>query len=574
MIRFRQHTKLQGSPNVIYVYPISILKGKKGKEGRDTGMDVVTTAFGIVGGLAVFLFGLYMLNDGLKKAVGEKLKQLLAKITNNRIKGCAFGALTAATLQSSGLTMVILMGLINAGVLTLSQGIGVMLGSEIGTTVTAQIVASNVGIVFYPVIAFGFLLFIIPKNRMYRNVGQVILSIGLVYMGMNIMSGSFKPLQDDPSLKTFLFGLGQFPIYGLLAGFGITALFNSSTALMGLVISLGMNDLISIEAAIAILLGANIGSCITGVMASFGSSLSAKRLSLAQLAINIIGVMLFFPFVNNFAGLVTMTSGNLPRQIANAHTIFNIAVTVIMLPLVSFLVLFVKKLLPGEESKLKRGTEFIDEKLLEAPSIALSQAEKEVLRMGNLTSEMLEKANSAIQENKKEAIAKVMELEGIVDEIYRAIDKFLEDSRFANLSETESRKLAYLKHSASDIERIGDHANNLAELAEKKLKKGVPFSKYAQTELATICAKTETIYCNALVVLEGQGQNKEAAKTVQELEDEINRLQKNYEANHIRRLEYKTCDPLVGIVFVDILRNLEHVANHSNDIVNATLLGF
>jgi phosphate:Na+ symporter len=537
-------------------------------------MDVVTVGFGIVGGLAIFLFGLYLLNDGLQKAVGEKLKQLLAKITNNRIKGCAFGALTAATLQSSGLTMVILMGLINAGVLTLSQGIGVMLGSEIGTTITAQIVASNVGIVFYPVIAFGFLLFIIPKNRRYRNMGQVILSIGLVYLGMNVMSGSFKPLQDDPALRTTLFSLGQFPIYGLLAGLGITALFNSSTALMGLVISLGMNNLISIEAAIAVLLGANIGSCITGVMASFGSSLSSKRLSLAQLAINIIGVALFFPFVTNFAGLIVMTSTNLPRQIANAHTIFNITVTVIMLPLVSYLVLFAKRLLPGEESKLKRGTEFINEKLLGAPSIALSQAEKEILRIGSLTSEMLDKAISAIQENKKEAIAKVMELEGIVDEIYHAIDKFLEDSRFVNLNESESKKLAYLKHSASDIERIGDHANNLAELAEKKLKKGVPFSKDAQTEIATMFAKTKMIYENALVVLEGEGQNKEASKTVQELEDEINRLQRIYEANHIRRVEYKACDPLVGIIFVDILRNLEHIANHSNDIVNATLLGF
>jgi phosphate:Na+ symporter len=193
-----------------------------------------------------------------------------------------------------------------------------MLGSEIGTTITAQIVASKVGIVFYPVISFGFLLFIIPKNRKYRNVGQVILSIGLVYLGMNTMSGSFSHLQNDPALKGFLNNLGQFPIYGLLAGLGITALFSSSTALMGLVISLGMNNLISIEAAIAILFEANIGSCITGVMASLGSSLSSKRLSLAQLAINIIGVMLFFPFITNFTGLIMMTSADLPRQIANA----------------------------------------------------------------------------------------------------------------------------------------------------------------------------------------------------------------------------------------------------------------
>jgi phosphate:Na+ symporter len=535
-------------------------------------MDILTVVFGVVGGLAVFLFGLHLLNDGLKKVVGEKIKQLLAKMTKNPLKGCFFGALTAATLQSSGLAMVILIGLINAGVLSLSQGIGVMLGGEIGTTITAQIVASNVGTFFYPVIASGFLLFIIPKNQKYRNIGQVILSIGLVYLGMYLMSSSFKPLQDDPALKGFLSTLGQFPLYGLLAGILVTGIFNSSTALMGLVISLGMNSMISLEAAVAILLGANIGSCVTGIIASVGSCISSKRLSLAQLLINIIGVSLFFPFITNFVGLISITSADLPRQIANAHTIFNVTVTAIMLPLVGVLVALVTRVLPGEEIRLKRGTEFIDEKLLAAPSIALSQAEKEVLRMGSLTYEMLDKAMLGIQESKKEPVAKVIELEGIVDEVYHAIDKFLEDSRFVNLNEKELKKLAYLKHCASDIERIGDHANNLAELAQEKMKKAIPFSEDAQKELATMCMKTEEIYRKALSTLEGE--NKETVQAVQALEDEINRLQKLYEANHIRRLKYKTCDPLVGIVFVDILRNLEHVSNHSNDIANATLLGF
>jgi len=535
-------------------------------------MDVLAIALGIVGGLAVFLYGLHMLSNGLKKVVGEKIKQLLARLTNNSLEGCFFGVLTAATLQSSGLTMVILIGLINAGVLTLSQGIGVMLGSEIGTTITAQIVASNVGIIFFPIIAFGFLLSILAKNKRYRNMGQVILSLGLVYLGMNIMSSSIRPLQDEPALKAFLYNLGQFPLSGLLGGVIVTSIFNSSTALMGLIISLGMNNLITLEAAIAIILGANIGSCVTGIIAAVGSSLSSKRLSLTQLVINIIGVLLFFPFITNFAGLIAMTSGDLPRQIANAHSVFNITVTLIMLPSVSYLVSFVKRLLPGEEIEIRRGTEFIDEKLLAAPSIALSEAEKEVLRTGNLTYEMLDKAISALQNNKKETIAKVIELEGIVDEICNAIDKFLDDSRFVNLSEKELKKLAYLKHSAIDIERVGDHANNLAELAEMKLKKALPFSEDAQKELATMCMKTKMIYEKALIAL--QGENKEAVKTVQELEDEIDRLQRVFEANHIRRLKYKICDPLVGIIFVDILRNLERVADHSTNIANATLLGF
>ncbi len=210
-------------------------------------MDVLAIAFGVAGGLALFLYGLHLLSEGLKKVVGEKIKQLLAKMTNNPVKGCFFGALTAATLQSSGLTMVILIGLINAGVLTLSQGIGVMLGSEIGTTITAQIVASNVGTIFYPIIAIGFLLSILPKNKKYRNIGQVVLSVGLVYLGMNIMSGSIRPLQDEPALKAFLYNLGQFPISGVLGGVIVTGIFNSSTALMALVISLGINDMITLR---------------------------------------------------------------------------------------------------------------------------------------------------------------------------------------------------------------------------------------------------------------------------------------------------------------------------------------
>jgi phosphate:Na+ symporter len=520
----------------------------------------------------LFLFGLYRLSDSLKKVVGQKIEQLLAKMTKNPVKGAFFGALTAASLQSSGLTMVILMGLINAGVLTLSQGIGVMLGSEIGTTLTAQIVASKVGTIFYPIIAAGFLLSFIPKNKKYRNIGQVVLSVGLVYLGMNIMTSSIQPLQDEPSLKSFLFSLGQFPFYGLIGGILVTGLFNSSTALMGLVISLGMNNMITLEAAIAIILGANIGSCVTGILASFGSSVSSKKLSLTQFVINVVGVLLFFPFITYFTGLVVITSGDLSRQIANAHTIFNITVTVIMLPLVSVLVSLANRLLPGEEIKIKRGTEFIDSKLLAAPSIALSQAEKEIIRMGNLTNLMLNKAMSALQDGKRETIAKVMELEGVVDEIHDSIDKFLDDNRFASLNEKELQKLAYLRHSATDIERVADHANYLAELAEKKLKRDLAFSKDAKEELSTMCEKTKQIYEKALIALEGN--NEEVVKEVKEIEDEMDRLHKLYEANHIRRLEHKLCDPLVGIIFVDILRNLERIGDHSADIANTTLIGF
>ena len=288
--------------------------------------------------------------------------------------------------------------------------------------------------------------------------------------------------------------------------------------------------------------------------------------------INVIGSFLFFPFIANFTGFIETTSSDLPRQIANAHSVFNIIVTILMLPLISFPVSIVNSLLPGEETKIKRGTEFIDEKLLITPSMALSQAEKEVLRMTKITYEMLDKAISALLNEQKEAIGKVMKMEEIVDEIAETIDRFLDNIRFENLGEREYKKLAYLKHSITDIERVGDHANNLVELAEKKLKEALPFSKDAKEELNTMCMKTKLIYETALIALGDE--NKEVVQRVWELEDEIDNLQRTFEANHIRRLENKICNPLVGIIFVDILRNLERIADHSTNIANSILLGF
>jgi phosphate:Na+ symporter len=535
-------------------------------------MDVVAVVLGMIGGFALFFYALRTLSTSLERSAGAKIRQVLAKLTGNPLKGCCVGALTATILQSSSLTMVVLIGLINAGILTLKQGIGVMLGSEIGTTVTAQLIAFKVGVYFLPLIAVGVLLSFLAKNRTHRNLGQMVISFGLIYMGMDIMSSSIQPLQSEPGLSDFLFAFGQFPLYGLIAGIVVTALFQSSAALVGLVISLGMNDLITLNAAIAMILGANIGTCVGELFAVIGSSLSSKRLALAQLGINVFGIALFFPFIGYFSGFLETLSPDLPRQIANAHTIFNVTITVVMLPLTGALVTVLTRLLPGEEIRIKRGTEFIDEKLFAVPSIALAQGEKEIFRMGSLTREMLEKATSAIQDDQKEAIAKVKELEGVVDEIYYAIDKFLDDGRFANLNEKESRKLAYLKHSLNDIERVGDHANNLVELAEKKMKKDLPFSADAKAEIATMAVKAKTIYAKALEVLEHGSE--ELVKTVRDLEEEIDRLQRVYESNHVRRLENNICNPLIGILFVDILRNLERVGDHSTNIANAVLLGF
>lgn len=535
-------------------------------------MDVITVVLGTVGGLALFLYGLHTLSDSLENSAGEKIRQILTRLTQNPLKGCALGAFTAAVLQSSGLTMITLIGMINAGIMTLQQGIGVMLGSEIGTTVTAQLIAFKIGVLFFPLIAFGFFLWFLAKTRRLKTIGQMILSFGLIYLGMNTMSMSIQPLQYEPGFTDFLFHLGQFPLWGLVLGIVVTALFQSSSAMMGLTLSFGINNLITLPAAIAIVLGANVGTCITGGLASIGSSLSSKRLALAQLTINMLGVLLFFPFITGLSALIQLTSPDLPRQIANFHSVFNIIMTVIMLPLIGVLVTFVKRLLPGEELAIKWGTEFIDDKLLNFPSIALTQAEKEVRRMGQITCDMLDKAASAIIEDEEKAVGKAKRMEESVDDINETVDKFLNKIRAEEMSDHELKLLACLKHSITDIERVGDHCNNLVELAERKQKGDLKFSPEAKAEIETLFAKTKTIYECALTSLTEP--DREAIQKVQSLENEIDHMQRVFEENHVRRLENKVCNPLIGIVFVDILRNLERIADHSTNIANGMLLGF
>jgi len=535
-------------------------------------MDLVPIIFGTIGGLALFLYGLHTLSDGLKKVAGDKFKTILGKITDNPLKGCLVGAFTTSVMQSSSLTMVTLIGLINAGLLTLSQGIGVMLGSEIGTTITAQLIALKVGIYYLPVIAFGFFLSFLAKERKYKSIGQIILGFGILFLGMNIMSTSIKPLQNEPAFTNFLIGLGEVPIFGVIVGMVFTSVLQSSSALTGLIISMGMNNLISLNAAIAIIIGANVGTCVTGLFASMGSSLSSKRLVLAQLVINIIGVGMFFPFLTHFAAFVEMTSSNLPRQIANSHAIFNIIVTALMLPLIGFVVVIVKKLLPGEEKRVERGTKFIDKKLLNTPSVALSQVDKEIVRMAEMTQEMLDKATKAILSDDYALIKTVIEREKVVDQLHEAIHRFLDDIPSENLSESELRRLACLTHSINDVERVGDHANNLVELAEKRLEKGVSFSEAAIEELKKMSQTTNLAYETALAAL--MDENKKLVRKVRELESETDVLQRTFEANHVQRLEKKICDPVSGIIFVDILRNLERVADHSSNIANVVLLGF
>ena len=535
-------------------------------------MDYVGVIFGVFGGLALFLYGLRILSEGLQKIAGDSLKDMLEKLTDRPIKGVFVGTFITGITQSSSVMMVTLIGLINAGLLSLEQAVGVMLGAEIGTTITAQLIAFKIGHFYLPLMAIGFPLFYYSKSSKTRYIGQSILGFGILFLGMAIMKDGVTPFHSDPLFLDLLKNFGTIPIIGIIVGALFTGVIQSSSATTGLVIAMGMENVLTLPAAIALIFGANIGTCVTGLLASIGSSLSAKRTSVAQLFVNIGGVLIFLPFISKFSTFVATTSPDLPRQIANAHTIFNVTVTLIMLPLVGLIVVFVKRVVPGEEIRVDRGTKYLDDRLLNTPVLALSQALKEVIRMGKMTSEMMEFDMKGFETSDMNLIHTVEKEEEAEDELNEMITGYLTKISKCKMSEDQARELAILTHAIMDIERAGDHANNLAELVEMKAKEGLVFSSAAIEEIQSMFHKVKGVYDNAIYVLENR--DEELGKRVLEIEKEVDVMEKDFEANHTERLKKGICDPVSGPIFIDMIRNLERISDHAHNIVSSVLIGF
>ncbi len=534
-------------------------------------MNIPSIIFGVIGGLALFLYGLHLLSTGLQKAAGDKLRIILEKLTNRPVKGIFVGLVFTAVIQSSSITTVTLVGLINSGLMSLQHAVGVILGSNIGTTVTAQIVSLKIGTMFLPLIALGFFIFFFTKKEKYKYTGQIILGFGILFLGMHTMSLGLDPLKDSAFFINVLASFSKVPVFGIIAGAVFTGIIQSSSATTGLVIAMSMDNIINLNSAIPIILGANIGTCVTVLISSVGSSLSAKRAAMAHFIFNIIGVVLFFPFINQFAKIVSFTSPNLPRQIANAHTIFNIIMAFIMLPAVGLLIILVKRILPGEDIKIDKGAMYLDEKLLNAPSVAIGQAKKETLRMANIVKKMLQTSQKALFTDKKSVLS-VFKNEESVDELDNLIESYLTKISEKSLSKEQSKEITALVHSISDIERVGDHAHNIAELTGYMGKEKLYFSEIAMKELKEIFDTTRESYVKAIEVLDKKDEG--LGKNVLNLEVMVDRMQREMEKTHYQRLKEGTCKPEVGPIYVDIIRNLERISDHAHNIAYVIIIGF
>jgi len=533
-------------------------------------MSLSSIILEVLGGLALFLYGLSVLSNGFKKIFSSKLKQILTTLTKNPIRGVGLGAFVTSIIQSSSITVVTLIGLLNAGLLNLRQAVGVMLGAEIGTTVTAQIVAFKIGIYYSPILFIGFILWFFSRSKKLQYIGQVILGFGLLFLGMHLMSSGLKPLREIPFFINLLIRFGQIPILGVLAGALFTAVIQSSSATIGLVIAMGMEGIINLPSAIALALGANIGTCVTGALASIKSSLSARRLAISQLLVNIFGVLLFVFLLSPFSRVVALTSSNLSRQIANAHTFFNVIVTLTAIPLVGWLVKLTTKIVPGREIEIEKGTKFLDEKILNVPSVAILQAHKEILRMAAITQTMLQEAKEAFFTQNKSLARSIKEREVGVDELHHIIDNYLTKISSLDLSEDESQILTFLIHSVTDIERVADHADNLAEILEFKIKQGLSFSSKAQEELKLMFEESIQSFSTAISAFKNY--NKEKAQKVLEIEEEINQLEKTLRESHYQRLREGVCKQEAGPIYLEVLSNLERISDHAENIATGIIL--
>lgn len=528
--------------------------------------------FGLVGGLGLFIYGIWEMSEGLHKVCGERMRRVLHNLTGSPLRGVLVGAGITSLIQSSSATTVMVVGFVNAGLMTLVQALGIIFGANIGTTITAQLIAFKLTTYALPIIGVGVLTIILSRRKVHRHIGEFLLGFGVLFLGLSILTSVVKPLGQYPLFNNILLSFSNNPFLGILAGAAVTAIFQSSSVTTGMVLSLAMAGLIDLRGALPLILGCNIGTCVTALIASIGTSISARRAATAHIMFNLIGSVIFFPFLSLFGGLVSLTSSSIPRQIANAHTLFNVVNALIFLPFIRPFASFLTRIIKGEEEEeVEYLPKYLERHLLNTPPIAIEAAVKEIVRALGLTQKMVAQSMSSFLENNQRSLEKITRREEAVDSLREAITNYLVELMQRELSEEESKKIPPLIHAINDVERIGDHAENLRDLAEQKIDRRLIFTDIAVEELKNMYADINRMISCSLNAL--QLNNTDEAKQVLEQECRINTLRDALKDNHMKRLEEGRCNVLSGVVFLDIISNFEKIGDHLNNVAQAVIEG-
>lgn len=522
----------------------------------------LTSILQMLGGVGLFLFGIKLMSETLQDLSGEKLRRLFSTVTKTPVRGIGVGIVVTTLLQSSSACTVMTVSFVHAGLMSLYQAFGVIMGANIGTTVTAQLIAFKFSDFALPFVGVGVLLSMFGRTKRQKIVGNGLVGFGLLFLGMKTMEGSMAFLRDR---KDIFVAFSNHPLLGVLAGTGMTLLVQSSAATVGLVIAMASQGLLGLDAGIPIILGDNIGTTITAVLASIGANRGAKQAAACHVLFNLFGVVIFMAAFPLFKGVVEVTSSSIPRQLANSHTLFNVANTLIFLPFSRPFVTMVQKIIPGKVAVLDMGPRFLDRRLISAtPAAAVHAVRQELVRLGFLAEEMLQNVHAAFVERDPKKAEEVFQTEKLVNQLTHGIARYAAEVGQASLSEDLSLTLGAYVNGASDIERVGDHATNLTELFEYSQENHLVFSEKAMTEFEEMFTNARLAFHLAIEsILNEDG---EAAREVLVLEDRVDALEKELRKKHIERLNTGACQPSAGVVFIDILSNLERIADHGNNL--------
>ena len=535
-----------------------------------------------IGGLAMFIYGMNIMADGLQHAAGSKMKKILEVLTQNKLMGIALGALVTAIIQSSSATTVMVVGFVNAGLMNLTQAISVIMGANIGTTITGWLVsAGEWAKMFSPstlapiAVMVGVIITLVGKRQQSKDVAGIIIGFGILFIGMNTMSDAVYPLRESEVFKTAFISMGSNPFLGILVGAGVTAIIQSSSASQGILLSLASAGLVPTNAAVFIIMGQNIGTCVTAILSSVGASKNAKCVGTMHLTFNIAGTIIFsilamFLFArldpSYGDGIINMT------QISFIHTVFNVGTTIILMPFSGYIIKFAMKVngLKAVETKSDEAElVHLDKRMMSTPSVAVEGAKLETIRMGRIARENLSLALSTLSDHDEEKMADVKQREFVIDKLCDSISKYLIDLCMLHLSDKDNEMVTSLLNTVSDMERVGDHAENIVELAEEMKQEGISFSDTALEELNEMSTTTLGAYDNAVKALELDDITY-AVKT-SFLEDQVDAMEKKLRAGHIDRLSNAECSVNAGIHFIDLLWNLERVSDHAMNIAQVVL---
>jgi len=547
---------------------------------------------GTVGGLALFLYGMMQMSDGLKKVAGTKLKNILESMTKRRIFGFLVGAGTTALIQSSSAATVMVVGFVNAGLLTLKQAISVIIGTNVGTTATAWLVsisgleAFKVTDYAFPAVAIGFALQIFGRTQRTKNVGQILVGFGVLFIGIYFMKDAFSPLKDSEGVHKALIWFGHNPLFAILAGTVITMLLQSSSASVALIQMLAIQEAfrtdwdVALNVSIPFILGSNIGTTITAQLAALRANLNARRAAWAHTTLNVIGALICVCFISWIVKLVgyffTITSSELGAEtigvgIAIAHTSIKVFEAVFFLPLTGVLEKIAVKLVPEKAGDLVVRPTVLEKHLLATPELAMDQARREIVRMAQTSKRAVIQAIEGLLGNNRRKLGMARTTEDVTDTLQYEITSYLASLSTRELSEEMSAQLPVLLHTINDLERVGDHAVNIVEIAERKIEQKLSFSDSAHDEADQLRQEAEQMCDYIIKALEDN--NIEAAKSALVNEDNLNKMQIDFRRSHVRRMSEGICSADTGLIFIDLVDNVEKVGDHLTNIAQGVIGG-